>query len=342
MSIQHFIEKMPKVETHVHLEGSIRPETLIQLAQRNQVDLPAKTVQELRNWYTFTDFAHFIEIYHTFARCLRSAEDIELITREFLIGQAEQNIRYSEVTYTPYSQYRETGLPFKEQLDAINSAKTWASSALGVEMGLVLDISRDVSPQEGYLVAQWAVEAMHQGVVALGLGGDEHGNPPEKFSHAFQYAYEAGLPAVPHAGETTGPESIIGALDALHAVRIGHGIRCLEDETLVKRLREEQVPLDVCPTSNVCLKQVATLAKHPLPRLMAEGLLLTINSDDPPMFNTTLTREYQQITSTFGFTQPQIETFVLNALQVSFLPAEQKAGLRNEFHSQFQALASDI
>ena len=340
MSIQHFIEKMPKVELHVHLEGSIRPETLIQLAQRHRVDLPAKTIQELRSWYTFTDFAHFIEIYRTFARCLRSAEDIELITREFLIGQAEQNIRYSEVTYTPYSQYRETGLPFKDQLDAINAARDWARSALGVEMGLVLDISRDVSPQEGYLVAQWAVENRDQGVVALGLGGDENGNPPEKFSHAFQYAFEAGLPAVPHAGETTGPESITGALDALHAVRIGHGIRCLDDAALVKRLREEQIPLDVCPTSNVCLKQVATLADHPLPRLMAEGLLLTINSDDPPMFNTTLTREYQQIAEAFSFDQQQIEKFVLNALHVSFLPNEQKVRLRMDFQNEILALAT--
>lgn len=179
-------------------------------------------------------------------------------------------------------------------------------------------------------------------MVALGLGGDENGNPPEKFSHAFQYAYEAGLPAVPHAGETMGPESIRCALDALHAVRIGHGIRCLEDAALVKRLREEQIPLEVCPTSNVCLKQVAALADHPLPRLMAEGLLVTINSDDPPMFNTTLTREYQQIAKAFSFTQQQIEKFVLDALQVSFLPDEQKASLRSEFHSQFQALATSI
>jgi adenosine deaminase len=340
MSIEQFIEKMPKVELHVHLEGSIRAETLIKLAQKNQVDLPAKSIEDLHQWYTFTDFPHFIEIYRYFARCLRSAEDIELITREFLIGQAKQHILYSEVTYTPYSQYLANHIPFEEQLAAITSARSWASQALGVEMGLVLDISRDVTPQEGCITAEWAVGSMDKGVVALGLGGNEIGNPPEKFVKAFQIAQGAGLPAVPHAGETGSADSIWGALNALHAVRIGHGVRCLEDAALVERLRAEQIPLEICPTSNVCLKVVSNLAEHPLPQLMQNGLMVTINSDDPPMFNTTLSREYQQIAATFAFTQDQIEAFVLNALQGSFLPDEQKKNMRNEFRSAFQILSA--
>ena len=338
MDLNQFIEKMPKVELHVHMEGSIQPETLIMLAERNKVDLPAKTPEELHAWYTFTDFPHFIDIYRTFAKCLRTADDIELIARQFLIGQAKQNILYSEVTYTPYSQFMANGIPFADQLAAINRARDWARDEFGVEMGLITDISRDVEPELGNIVAQWAVEGMHDGVIALGLGGYEVGNPPEKFSEAFEIVHKAGLPAVVHAGETGGPDSIRGALDALHSVRIGHGVRCLEDADLVKRLKEEQIPLEVCPTSNICLKVFPNLAEHSLPKLVEEGLYVTINSDDPPMFNTTLTKEYQLVSKTFGFDQEQIKEFVLKAARVSLLPQERKDMLEKQILKGFEIL----
>jgi adenosine deaminase len=339
MNLDQFIEKMPKVELHVHMEGSIQPETLLTLAERNHVDLPAKTPEELRQWYTFTDFPHFIEIYRTFAKCLRTAEDIELITRQFLIGQANQNILYSEVTYTPYSQYMANAIPFADQLAAINRARHWASGELGVEMGIIPDISRDVTPKLGNIVANWAVEGMHDGVIALGLGGYEVGNPPEKFAEAFDIVHKACLPAVIHAGETGGPESITGALDALHAVRIGHGVRCLEDAELVKRLRDEQIPLEVCPTSNICLKVFPSLEEHVLPKLLQEGLYVTINSDDPPMFNTTLTREYQLASKTFGLNREQIIQLVLNGVRVTLLPQDKKEALEKKFKLAFEILA---
>ncbi|MBI9050744.1 MAG: adenosine deaminase [Anaerolineaceae bacterium] len=338
MHINQFIEKMPKVELHVHMEGSIQPDTLITLAERNQVALTAKTPAELRQWYTFTDFPHFIDIYRTFAKCLRTAEDIEWIARQFLAGQAKQNILYSEVTYTPYSQYMANGISFEDQLAAINRARDWARTTHGVEMGLVPDISRDIDPKAGNIVAHWAVDGMQDGVVALGLGGYEVGNPPEKFAEAFKIAQQAGLPAVPHAGETAGPQSILGALDTLHAVRIGHGVRCLEDANLVKRLRDQQIPLEVCPTSNICLNVFPSLAEHALPKLLDEGLYITINSDDPPMFNTTLTREYHQISQVFGLGQQQIMALVLNAVKASLLSEKKKQTMLTTFQSAFDAL----
>jgi adenosine deaminase len=338
MEIKTFIEKMPKVELHVHLEGSIRPDTLLALIQRNHVPLPVESEAALEHWYTFTDFAHFIDIYRFFAKCLRTPDDIEWITRQFLRNQAEQNILYSEATYTAYSQYRETGMSFDTQLAAINRARSWAEAELGVRMGIIVDISRDVTPAEGELTARWAVEGMHNGVVALGLGGDERGYPPERFTSAFAIARQAGLPAVIHAGETGGPASIRGALDALHAVRIGHGVHCLEDAALVQRLRAEQIPLEVCPTSNVCLKLYPELRQHPLPRLLEEGLYITLNSDDPPMFNTSLTREYQLAAVSFGLDQAQIEKLVMNALEASLMPAEMKAELRLGFEQAFEGL----
>ena len=341
MSLASYIRAMPKVELHVHLEGSIRPETLLMLAERNQVELPARDLDSLRAWYQFRDFDHFLVIYKTLGKCLRTADDIELIARQFLKGQAEQNIRHSEVTYTAYSQYQANRIPFEDQLDAINRARDWAAVELGVTMGLIVDISREIPAEEGMVTAEWAINGMGRGVAALGLGGPEIGNPPEKFKAAFERAFAAGLPAIPHAGETVGPESIRGALDTLHAVRIGHGVRCLEDSDLTAELRERQIPLEVCPTSNICLKVFPAIEAHPLPKLMAEGLFVTVNSDDPPMFSTTLNEEYLLLDSVFGLNAEMIEQLALNAVRVSLLSEGEKRGLEDGFNAEFERLRKE-
>ncbi len=338
MSLASFLRAMPKAELHVHLEGAIRPETLLLLARRNHAPLPADDVEGLRQWYTFTDFPHFVEIYITLSRCLQTPDDIELIARQFLSGQAEQNIRHSEVTYTAYTINQHAGLPFADQLAAINRARAWAEQALGVTMALVIDIPREVSPAEGEQIAEWAVSGLGSGVDAFGLGGNEVGHPPEKHRAAFDRARAAGLPGVPHAGETVGPESIWGALRALGAIRLGHGVRCLEDPALVAELRARQIPLEVCPTSNVCLKVAPSLAAHPLPRLLAEGLYVTLNSDDPPMFNTTLTGEYLAVAGTFGYGAEVFEQLSLNAVRASLLPAQRRLALEQEFKEEFVRL----
>lgn len=331
MNLHEYIRAMPKVELHVHLEGSIRPETLLTLARRNGVALPYDTVDGLREWYRFVDFPHFVDIYVAITSCLRTASDIELIAREFLQGQAAQNIVHSEVTYTAYTVFEHCGIAFEDQIAAINRARAWAKRELGVSMALVLDIAREESPAEGMITARWAVDAFGRGVDAFGLGGYEVGHPPEKHAEAFDLARAHGLPSVPHAGETEGPASIWGAVRALQAQRIGHGVRCLEDAELVAHLRRAQIPLEVCPTSNVCLGVASSLAEHPLPRLLAEGLYVTINSDDPPLFNTTLTDEYLRCADAFGFDAATMRQFALNALRASLLPAEEKVALELTF-----------
>ncbi|MCS6804301.1 MAG: adenosine deaminase [Acidobacteriota bacterium] len=338
MSLETFIRAMPKVELHVHLEGSIQPATLLTLAQRHGVQLPAQTVEGLRQWYTFSDFDNFVRAYLTICSCIRTPDDIELIAREFLAGQAAQNIRYSEVTYTAYLHYHFKKIPFRDQLAALNRARAWAAAEHGVRAGFIIDIPRMIAPTEGVLVADWAISGMGDGVVALGLGGPEVGHPPERFQKAFDRARRAGLASVPHAGETVGPESIWGALRALHADRIQHGVRCLEDTALVAELRERQIPLDVCVTSNVCLHVVPTLADHPLPRLLAEGLFVTLNSDDPPLFNTTLTDEYLAIARTFQMGADQLEQLVLNGVRASLLPASERTDMEAAFKSEFMQL----
>jgi adenosine deaminase len=340
-SIESFITQMPKVELHVHLEGSVRPETLIQLASKYNIALPAKNLDELNAWYTFKDFEHFIEVYSTISSCFRHVDDIELITREFLIGQAKQNIRYSEVTFTPYSQFVNSGLGFHEQMDAVNKARLWAEKELGVQMTVIVDIPRLISSEEGDIIADWIIERYGDGMlIAMGLGGPEKGHPPIKFKSAFDKVRKAGIPCILHAGETQGPESIWQALEVADSLRIGHGVRAIEDPKLIAHLRDKQIPLEVCPTSNLCLKVYPSLAEHSLPQLLNEGLYITINSDDPPMFNTTLTNEFIQLQKQFGWETKLIEKLTLNAIQASLLTAEQKQEMSNMFQSEFIKLRS--
>jgi adenosine deaminase len=225
----------------------------------------------------------------------------------------------------------------------INRARKFGEETLGVRISMMPDISREMRPvEDSYLIADWAVANRNNGIVSLGLGGPEIGNPPEVFTSTFERVQAAAFPATPHAGETCGPESIWGAIRSLHAIRIGHGVRCIEDPALVDYLREKQIPLEVCPSSNVCLKVVPSLAEHPLPKLLAEGLFVTINSDDPPMFSTNLTEEYLRITKHFGFDSERLKQFQFNAIKASLLPDANKLELTREFTEEFTRLEREL
>lgn len=337
MDLHAHIEAMPKVELHVHLEGSIRPATLLTLARRNGITLPAGDLEGLRKFYQFTDFDHFIRIYFTISQCLQTPEDFSLIAYEFGNDMARQNVRYAEVTFTPHTNVTNTGLPFAEILAALNDGRARAHADLCVEMAWVLDIVRGV-PESQMQVATWAAAAQDQGVVALGLGGPEEGNPPEDYAMAFALAREAGLHSVPHAGEVVGPESVWGALHTLGAERLGHGVRSVEDPALLETLRERQIPLEICPTSNLRLGVYGSYGEHPLRRLWDQGLYVTVNSDDPPMFNTDLVREYQALVDHMGFDLQELECLSLAALQASFLPASRKEVLDRAFRAEFANL----
>lgn len=338
MDLRSQICRMPKVELHVHLEGSIRPATLLALAERNGVILPATDVEGLRRFYHFTDFPHFIRVYFAISRCLKTPDDFDLIAYEFGADMHRQAIRYAEVTFTPFTNVTNTGLPFDEVLAGLNAGRARAQAEFGVEFAWVLDISRDV-PDSRHQVAEWAVAGMDRGVVAFGLGGPEAGHPPEWYADAFATARAAGLHSVPHAGEVAGPDSVWGALRSLRAERIGHGVRSVEDISLLRYLRDSQVPLEVCPTSNLCLGVYPTYEEHPLRLLWEAGLLVTVNSDDPPMFDTDLVSEYQVLVDHMGFTLAELEQIGLNAVRASFLPAERKAAMELEFRQEYEQLS---
>ncbi|MEO0563588.1 MAG: adenosine deaminase, partial [Chloroflexota bacterium] len=318
MTLTDFIREMPKVELHVHLEGAVRPETLLKLSKRHNITLPADDVEGVRRWYAFRDFPHFVEIYLKISECMQTPDDIELVAREFLQEQASQNIRYSEVTYTALTHYVQKGIPFADQLAALNSARDWGRDELDVDMAYIIDIPRNLADEaQSMMTAEWAVDAMNDGVVALGLGGYEVGNPPEDFAAAFDYARANGLTSIPHAGEHEGPASIWGAIDSLGAQRIGHGIQAVQDPKLVKYLAQNAIPLEVCPTSNVCLGEVTSVADHPIQQLIDAGCYVTVNSDDPPMFNTTLTDEYAVTATAFGWDAATVEKIGMNAVDAA-------------------------
>jgi aminodeoxyfutalosine deaminase len=337
MSLHAFVREMPKVELHVHLEGSIRPATLLILAERNGVTLPADDLEGLREFYRFADFSHFLQVYFTISSCLQTPDDFSLIAYEFGTDMARQNIRYAEVTFTPHTSVANTGLPFDELLAGLNDGRSRAQRELGVEFCWILDIVRD-NPDSRHQVAEWAIHAQDRGVVGFGLGGTENGYPPEWFADAYTVAREAGLHSVPHAGEIAGPESVWGALRALEAERIGHGVRSVEDPALVEYLRQRQIPLEVCPTSNLCLGVYPSYEEHPVRWLWEQGVYVTVNSDDPPMFDTDLVSEYQALVDHAGFTAGELERLSLNALRASFLPGERKADLERAFLWEFALL----
>jgi adenosine deaminase len=337
MSNSEFIRHMPKVELHVHLEASIRPSTLRTLARRNRVTLPAAGLDGSRDAYHFVDFEHFKQLYLAIVACLQTVDDFSLIAYEFGADMARQNIRYAEATLAPHISVANTGLPFAEILAGLNDGRARAREEFGVEFDWVLDIYRDL-PETRHQTAEWAVSARDQGVIGLGLGGTEQGYPAEWFADAFALARQAGVHSLPHAGEVDGPRSVWGAIRALGAERIRHGVRSVEDPALVAYLREQQIPLDLCPTSNLCLGLYPTYEEHPIRWLWDQGLYVTVNSDDPPMFNTDLVNEYQMLAAHLGFTTGDLEQMSLNALRASFLPAERKAAWEQEFATEFARL----
>ena len=345
MSLESYLRTAPKVELHVHLEGSIQPETLLTLARRNGVTLPADTVQGLREWFVYRDFPHFVQIYVAIASCLKTVEDFELIAYELGAELARQNVRYAEVTTTPIMHIHR-GTPHEIYFTGLTRGRERARRDFGIEIAWIFDIVRD-SPKtdrgrEGanHTLAV-AIEGMSEGVVALGLAGSEAGAPPQPFAPWFDRARAAGLHSAPHAGEHLGAESVRGAIDALGAERIGHGVRAIEDAELLATLAERRIPLEVCPTSNICLGVFPDFAAHPLRRLHEAGVALTINSDDPPLFNTTLNDEVALLASAFGFEIAAVDEILLNGVRHSFLSAERKQALEAEFRGEMAVLRAE-
>jgi aminodeoxyfutalosine deaminase len=281
--------KYPKIELHVHLEGAVRPETLLEIARRNGYALPVDSVEGLRALYEYSDFAHFIEVFMLTSGALEHEGDFRQITVEY----AEEAVRHGAVYLEAiFSLGLWRGLDSDVVFSGVCDGAAEARERYGIEIRLTPDIARVYSLDEALQVVRYAIKYRDRGVVGVGLGGPEAEHPPEPYGPAFELARSEGLASVPHAGEHAGPSSIRGALDALGARRIRHGISAIDDPELVQELADRRVVLDVCPISNVRTGAVPSLDRHPLPELVAAGVVCSLSTDDPAMFGTDLSREY--------------------------------------------------
>jgi len=281
----------PKIELHVHLEGTLRPETLLECARCNDVSLPADTPEGLAELFHFTDLAHFIDIWLMVTSCLRTAEDFRRITVEYAGEAAQHGAVYIEGIFAPL-QLARRGVPWEAIYEGFCDGIQEAHETHGVKVRLTPDLTRNATPEEIDDSLRYAIAFRDRGIVALGLGAFELEFPPHLYVEPFKRAREGGLGSVPHAGELGGPDAIRDALDLLQADRLRHGIRAIEDADLVRELVDRGTVLDVCPVSNVRVGVVPSLAEHPLPQLVAAGVPCSLSTDDPPMFDTDLTTEY--------------------------------------------------
>ncbi len=319
-----FIAGLPKAELHVHHVGSASPRIVSELAARHPDSPVPSDPEALADFFTFRDFAHFIDVYLSVVGLIRDAEDVRLLTYEVARDMARQNIRYAELTVTPYSSTRR-GIPDAAFVEAIEDARIAAEADLGVRLRWCFDIPGEAGLTSAEETERIATTLRPEGLVSFGLGGPEIGVPRPQFAPYFERAIAAGLHSVPHAGETTGPQTIWDALTDLRAERIGHGTSAVQDPKLLAHLAEHRIPLEVAPTSNIATRAVATLEEHPLKQMVDAGCLVTINSDDPPMFGTDLNTEYAIAARLLDLDARGVAALAKNAVEASFMePADKK------------------
>jgi adenosine deaminase len=331
MRNRQFFEKMPKAELHLHLEGTISPNTLWKMAQKNHVSLPAGTLKELRALYEFESFDKFLSLWQAMCRCFKSDSDYSFMAEFFAKDCARQNIRYAEAHFTPYN-HEKFAIGGRRALKAVTKKLMALERAGGPVTRLIVDIPSEGGDSAGEFTAALLEEEQNPLIVAIGLGGPEAGYPRSRFARYFERARKAGYSCVAHAGETAGSEHVRQAVIDLHALRIQHGVRAAENLETLKLLQERNICCDVALTSNLCLKVVRKLSEHPLRKLLNAGVPVTLNSDDPPFFNTDLTREYIQAHEELDFSVDELWQMNLNGLRFGLA----EAGIRRHLMLEFE------
>ncbi|MFC6153587.1 adenosine deaminase [Nocardioides yefusunii] len=329
-----FVAGLPKAELHVHHVGSASESIVAELAQRHPGTVPSDPAA-LREFFTFTDFAHFIDVYLAVVDLLKEPEDIRLLTyevaRELRRGQ---NVRYAELTMTPYTSVLPhdpaRGMAIEAYTEAIEDARVAAARDFGIELRWIYDIPGESGIPAADATLDFALRHAPDSLVGFGLGGPEIGVPRPQFQPHFAAARAAGLRSVPHAGETTGPQTVWDAITLLGAERIGHGTTSAQDPRLLEHLAEHRIALEVCPSSNVATRAVASLTEHPITAFRDAGVRITVNSDDPPMFGTTLNREYEIASDLLDLDAAGVAALAVEAVEASFASEQVKTSLRTE------------
>jgi adenosine deaminase len=314
--VDDVIAALPKAELHLHIEGTLEPELMFELARRNRVALPYASVDELRRAYEFTDLQSFLDIYYQGASALVTSRDFYDMTLAYFRKAASQNVRHAEIFFDPQT-HTHRGIAFETVISGIHDAQQFASRELNLTSKLILCFLRHLSEDDAMKTLDVALP-FRDALVAVGLDSSELGHPPSKFRRVFARARDAGLLAVAHAGEEGPPEYIWEALDLLGVRRIDHGVRCLEDPKLVARLAADQIPLTVCPLSNVKLRVFDTIRDHNLRELLDRGLKVTINSDDPAYFGGYINENYRAVASALALTRAELEQIAKNSFEASF------------------------
>jgi adenosine deaminase/aminodeoxyfutalosine deaminase len=332
-----FIQALPKAELHLHLEGSVEPETLAELSRRNSTPLLANnpqykpspssgqelTLGDARALYEYSNFMEFLFAFKAVTERLRTAEDFELITYRLMERLKRENIQHAEI-YISVGVYLWRGDDFDQLFPGMERGRQRGERDFGVSVLWVFDAVRQFGVDAAHRVVEKAAQFRQSNVIGFGIGGDERQAPPELFREVYARARDLGLRLTAHAGETAGPESIEGALDALGAERLGHALTAHQDSALLKRLVEQQVPLEICLTSNLRTGCCPELREHPLKTYLQQGAMVTLNTDDPAMFRTSLVREYELSQSTFGLTESQLRVLAMNSFRASFLSEQRK------------------
>ncbi|MBE9609733.1 adenosine deaminase [Chitinilyticum piscinae] len=321
--LDQLIRKLPKAELHLHIEGSLEPEMMFALAERNEIVLPYASVEAVRAAYNFTDLQSFLDLYYAGAGVLQTEQDFFDLTWAYLKRAQADHIVHTEIFFDPQT-HTARGVEFLTVLEGIRRALALAEKQFGITSKLIMCFLRHLSEEDGFATLQDAMPYLDR-IDGVGLDSGERGNPPEKFARLFARCAELGLPAVAHAGEEGPADYIWQALDLLHSRRIDHGVRCTEDPALVARLAREQIPLTVCPLSNLKLCVVNDLAEHNLRELLAAGLCAMVNSDDPAYFGGYLNDNFIACRDKLALTAQDIVQLARNSISASWLPAEQQA-----------------
>ncbi len=335
MTITDFIAGLPKAELHVHQVGSASPRIVAELAARHPGVVPADP-EKLREYFAFRDFDHFVEVYLSVVDLIRTAEDVRMLTYEVAREMAGQQLRYAELTCTPYTSVIR-GIPIEAYTEAIEDARVAAERDFGLVLRWIYDIPGESGLPAADATLEYALQHPPDALIGFGLGGPEVGVPRPQFEPHFDAARAAGLRSVPHAGETTGPQTVWDAIRLLGAERIGHGTSSASDPELLAHLARHGIPLEVCPTSNLATRAVESLDAHPLRVFVEAGVPVTINSDDPPMFGTDLNTEYAVAAQLLDLDEIGVAGLAPAAVAAAFAPAEVKAAILAEIEAYVAA-----
>ena len=320
--MQNFIKQLPKVELHLHIEGSLEPELMFDLARRNHIDIPFASPQEVRDAYQFTNLQSFLDIYYQGAQVLVQEQDFFDLTWAYLLRCQQDNVIHTEIFFDPQT-HTARGIPFATVIDGISKALEKGRKELGISSQVILCFLRHLSQDDALATLEQALPYKDR-IVGVGLDSSEQGHPPEKFTEVFRKAREAGFLAVAHAGEEGPAENIRKAMDLLGVQRIDHGVRCVEDEALVQELAQSRMPLTVCPLSNVKLKVFEKMEDHNILELLRKGLCVTINSDDPAYFGGYMSDNFNAVARALPVTREELAQLTLNAIEASFVSGEEK------------------